>query len=611
MPRLAPATAASLMWHTDMKWANPLWWFRALRTFVVQFLFRKIGSRRSPNLLWLFLSLNTLLLFVAIPLNGLTIELKTASVASDTKAQIYGPNSTTFNARGPTSVSQRIYNYWQSGRPATPLSNGILYAPDGTSHVSTTYFDDQASAESNEIRFFAAPAVREVVAGRAWGIDTRISCQPVPSKQLKLLQIHDINDYSINLCMPNSDETGCNMGWYDEVTANKKASSVPFSTWFNRTGSSGLGDYNISAVVAADGWTQDFFDSGNPYTQTNNHDNLTLDHLRGNTSATEPTTAIFEIFIWQGTKHNSLLPMSLTADKSGLVDVLKRPFSNLAVEGNVNFYGISVHCAVRSAVGQATINPGHRTYASFSPSNAPPASLPKDLGDVGLTQPPQQLALDTLRDQTLDGTTAAEMSGMWKALHNAIGSAPLPPSLDTGGALRSLGPADLQLAMYRLLGDSVIAMMDEGGTEPFYGELYGLKTTQYITSGVVSWVHVIVLLSVWAALMSGGAIWLLVYAGPRWAPSLDGFEMFKFGARYTDELDDLEALSFRKCGTSLSSVPGMVGILPGTGSGRPGTNELEDRPGFIGLSECVAERKGVYTFDRKEAATTRYTVRKH
>jgi len=98
--------------------------------------------------------------------------------------------------------------------------------------------------------------------------------------------------------------------------------------------------------------------------------------------------------------------------------------------------------------------------------------------------------------------------------------------------------------MYKLLGESLIAMMDEGGVDPWVGELKSLAPATYLISGAVSWLPIFILLRLWALVLSGATVWMIFLAGPRWAPSLSVFEMFKFGAQYTEEVDDLLTVDF-------------------------------------------------------------------
>ena len=157
------------------------------------------------------------------------------------------------------------------------------------------------------------------------------------------------------------------------------------------------------------------------------------------------------------------------------------------------------------------------------------------------------------------------------------------------------------LGMYKLLGETTIALMDDGGVSPWNGDLYKMRPVTYLVNGTVSWIYVVVLLSCWALLVSSGALWLLALARPRWTPSLDGNEMFRFGAQCAAEVNDFRSTDFRGCSAALNMVPGTVGVLPGRSVGYA----IPRDKGFIGLSENEARSNIAYTLDRREAAPTR------
>ena len=105
------------------------------------------------------------------------------------------------------------------------------------------------------------------------------------------------------------------------------------------------------------------------------------------------------------------------------------------------------------------------------------------------------------------------------------------------------------------------------------------------------WEPVFALLALWTAVTVGVSIWTLF--NRRWAPTLNGFELFRFGAQYTDDINAFDAGRFEAC-ARLRAIPGMVGVLPGQADG--------GEAGFIGLSENVADQNGRYVYDRTAAA---------
>jgi hypothetical protein len=159
---------------------------------------------------------------------------------------------------------------------------------------------------------------------------------------------------------------------------------------------------------------------------------------------------------------------------------------------------------------------------------------------------------------------------------------------------RALRPEDLQVAILKLLGEVVISYMDSGGQDVWKGDLYRLKPVKYLRPGIIPWKLVLGLLVLWTMLTVPASVWMLFTR--RWATTLNGFELFKFGARNAREVNDFKGTQFAEC-ESLRTIPGMVGMVPGMA---PASSY-----GLIGLSECRANPKARYTFNQMEAASSR------
>ncbi|KAL9620845.1 MAG: hypothetical protein Q9160_004626 [Pyrenula sp. 1 TL-2023] len=555
------------------------------------------------------------------------MELSSILVPSNTFAKISGPNATTFNQRSVLDLANDVRNHWQSGRPTAPSYGALLYAPDGANNVSASYFNDQASKYVDKIEIFSAPAVQEPISGRPWGMHANISCKPVRKNELQILEVNDFT-YGINQCNQDTCE-----GSFEEMCrlqGFKKVTDLPiqdchadnwFPPWVNRTSSSGLLT-QFSYIAAADGASGKqggpfFF---GPYSITDSHDNSTYDSVAKERPPEDTTTGIFEIFLWESSLLNDSVLANLTnGDFPNPVEVIHQPLNQYHPDNTTNFAGIAVHCDVMSAVGYADLDPARRTFREFKPSRA--LANAEQASNQGDNSAVQTLALSSLARDKDPGSMSAADAGLvlnangneqdvndqtWIALHAAIGSMALPPtefdpsySVAPMEQYHALTPRDLQFAMYKLLGESVIALMDEGGVEVWEGPLRSLQRRAYLVSSVVSWKLVLVLLFLWATLVSLGATWMIIFGGPRWAPSLDGFEMFKFEAQYGEEVNEFSGADFRMCQTALDKVPGMVGMLPGTGSG------IDKDLGFIGLSENRAGKDATYTLDRWQASQTR------
>lgn len=635
--KLAPRTASQLMWHVDTNWSNILWWLRCLCSRTLWLAKRRKSSTddctktiSTPNKLWIVLSFASALLLASVSLSGLTMELAEANIRSTNKAQIFGPNFTTFTYRFEENLPQQISSSWESGRKTSPQNGAIFYAPESTANVSSTYFDDQATQNSTRIEVFTAPAVHENVVGTAWGISANLTCQPTAARDLQMIRVQDIGGYSIKGCIlhptNNSDTGDCQLQWLD---SNNLTTAKAWPAWLNESAfvtqpGELVSHFSGSMLAIGDGASTTL----NPnkeiigqYYENTSHDRWTLDSLENGRPANEPTSSMLEFYIWQQgtTSDGSDLKPYLSAWPSATY--LPRGFSNTTTH-NISHYpaiGFGLHCNIDTAVGFATLSPAHRTFSRFQHRQADLFSG-DGLGPYHQVSSPQLLALGALASNqdmgmilrplepsyiTTSGTNVD--IAMLLSVYNALNIA--PTTGETGRvSYPILTPENLQHATYKLLGETLIAMVGDFGTEPWYGDLFSMGRTTYLVRGIVSWKPVFVLLALWTLIMSSGAFWLIFFAGPRWAPTLNGFEMFKFGAQFRDEVNGFEGGEFRRCAESLNQIPGMVGAV----SGERTRSAADSRDGVvIGLSwdEVVRSReKGwrvPFTLDRRRGGSKR------
>lgn len=288
-----------------------------------------------------------------------------------------------------------------------------------------------------------------------------------------------------------------------------------------------------------------------------------------------------------------------------------------------------VHCDITSMTGTASIDPAYRQFSNFSPQPAN-ATFDSSIYEPSSSAidprlwPPQIQALAALSSnlgQCIGDTTAiasdmctdeGESDSLWIAIQQSVGRQKFNLKLnadensDTCYVYPMLTPENLTPSMYKLLGESMIAIMDlENGDGPHYEDFYKLRTATYIIAGPISWKCVLAFLVLWTLAMFISALWMLLLAGPRWASTPNGFEMFKFGARYPTQVDELEKVEFQDCTEVLQRIPGTIGLLPGE------RRDLESDPRYlIGLSEVpvgsdLQNTRTRFTFDRSEAVAGR------
>lgn len=617
-PGWAPSSAMKLMWHVDDNWANVLWWLRGIRNFVFGLSSRIFGRLRQEEYhtqagrLWWFLSITSMFVFVAIPLSGLTMELLVVSSPSGAKALILGPNPGSFNMKAAINLPEIVRGKWKSGGPTTPVDNSIFYAPEGSRNTSTTFYNDAVMANNpGPIQTFLGPAVEQAVAGSAWGIEAHINCQLVAADALKLIRVHGFGNYS----------------WWNNYKGGKSS--------YGPLGARTLDGYGIafaeieetgtfyqkmaySLATAADGTWQ----GTSPYDTSTNWDQSTLDFIINDAPPNQPTTGLWETYLWQGTLsrvNDSTFENAVTAAYDSTMAALRKSTasyistSSFSIPNNAGYemiydlVGFGLQCHIKSAVGNATVSPAKRTYSSFKRGT----SAAKQGGDYELPGL-QALAMEsmcsynatTLTSEFLTPFEPSSPDSTWLAMHLAIrlpayvnqpqvmGLGPVGFNLEEAYAYPALTPLNVTRAMYKLLGESLIGMMGPGSQNGWYGDLHVLEQQYWLTPGVVSWQLVLALLVVWAILLVGGSVWTL--SMKRWAAKLDGFEMFRFGAQYKDEVNAFRAERFEKC-EKLDEMPGMVGSLGGEAIG--------GRQGFIGLSNDTADQRGIFVFERARAGS--------
>ena len=556
-PILAPHTAMQLMWHADGKWANILWWYRGLRS-AAQALFRrrKTTVRPKPNpgrLFWL-LSATTFLLFVGIPLSGLTMELTTVSAPSRTPAWIRGPTLRTFNYRGILQLPEIVRGRWLSGAATTPTDATIFHAPLGTLNASTQYYDDKILDPSTQwVQTFLPPSVTQTVSGSVWGLESNVSCRPVGVDELKLIKVIGWNKYQAWINDPSVR--------YEPIGEPSGAALVLNETGFV------LDDHSLySVIMGADGtWYGD-----TPYDDLSNHDYLTYDSLVNHAPGNGPTSALFELYLWQAFVAGSLPPdptmQSLLRDPPLYVRTKRLDFpystygyfgNNLFKGGPVDFAGFGVQCRVNSQLGTASLDAATRTYSDFV-RNVKAVGFGGD-NDV---YPPQIQAIRALSHfqpqiYVLYPYLSSEPDSTWLTLHSATNVEPYfnkvcgkTGTLDVCDQSRivtypGLTPKNVTLGLYKLLGESMIAMMGPGSQEPWQGDLHVLKQIRWLTRGKVPWQLCFALLTFWALITV--FISIITLFTKRWAPAMGAFDFFKFGAEYTDYVKRFTSMEFEEC----------------------------------------------------------------
>lgn len=564
-PKLAPSNAMQLMWHLDSAWGTLSGWRKALES-LYRFVKAKMhrnqdlhdAAWRGPGLLWWYLAANGLLLYVTLPLSGLTMNPSDALRLSSRKVSVLGVNETTFDVRTNAAVSQLTRDNWRTGHPTTPPTPTIFYAPQGAKNVSSTYFEDfvqdvyqqDLSAQAvifRNITTFAGPPVAERAHGKAWGFLSTVECSPTGlSRGLELI---NASAYS-----QRPDFTDLDLMF----------NGAGLSPVFYFPGE-GYG-VNFSYVVASD---RDIDGVGN-----GEYSNATRNRL--------PIKGSFEMVLWQSISEGY-------QPDDGFTKMLNNPL--VARSDNGSTLGFGVRCTVESNVGTASLDAAKHTYSSFEKIPA--------VGNINFQVPifsyPGVFAIQSIVFQALSTVQLGYMGPPSCILEaDTTCNAFYGANLATGGVPRivqmaatdlalqvpTITPERLTLAMYKLFGEAAAAMMAIGPGN-WTGDLKGLDPASDVVPYLIPWKLVLVLLCLWTVLTVVPQLFLL--GEQRWSSRLTAAEMFRFGAEIQDSARHLRSGDLHE-NDVLRKMPGMVGdVAPGA------------EKGFVGLSSVPAKRDRVYT----------------
>jgi hypothetical protein len=575
-PRLAPKNALQFMWHADRAWGSPSGWYKALVAVYEDIRHRSTKERRhkssqAPGALWWYLSLSSFLLYVAVPFAGLSMDPKEALKLSTRKILISGTNETTFDTRNPNALAETANGRWRQGNPTTPQGETIFYAPQGTSNVSATYYEDviqkiyrndtdSKSDSGASVTFFSGPQVSERAHGRAWGLHTNLNCSIAnPYNDLHLLKVKAINNWTSTAWGVGSDAY-MNGSTFDVGTIQLEQffSGLTPVLWYPGVNPSYGVSYQYLITTDRD------IEGGSDYT---------------NASAF-PMNGALEIVMWQSYQA-PFSPDAIFANLSTHPAVV----SSTSTYDNNTYLGYAVRCAVSSTVGFAALDGPARTFSNYTVTAAAPSVV--GFGDGVLVTSPGVLALQSIvygafttaileygAAPVCEPGQSASCSPFYGA-NVATGGTPALVTDTIQAAEKNLQyptitPERMKLAMYKLFGEAAIAMMALGPGD-WVGELEGHDAASDLDPGMVPWQLVLLLLVAWTLITVLPNVW--TFAERRWADSLDGFGMWRFGAEWREAVWRLDETEFRKCAPVLRGLPGMVGDM-----------EAGKADGFVGLS---------------------------
>lgn len=587
-PKLAPKNARQLMWHADRDWGSPTGWWKVL-VAISHYIFRMATSRKpvkwmGPAPLWFYLAFSSILLYVGVPMSGLSMNQATAMRHGSRYVDIIGVNQTTFDLRAANSLAEQIGAIWRQGRATTPQGAAIFYAPEGTPNVSGMYYEDAiqaiyqdallgSSARMNQtVTIFSGPEVAERAFGRAWGFMATISCAPVhPYTGLRLLNVTSVNHWR----------------YMNGATFETIGNFTPGGTPLFADASETLG-VNYQYVLATD----------------DDIDGVSMDY---HNAALLPRHGTAEVVMWQAyNETDGDLP------DQAFQDLVEHPLVVASMANNgLTYLGFGVRCTAVSDVGHAALDATTNTFSGFvgEASSTERGGLPAQLTHYPGVMTLTSLAYAAMANVFLgfvgpggnncDSTFTTLCNG-WASANAATDGVPTINGRSRNFQPPTISPERMALAMHKLLGQVAATVMGTGPGNwtccapdakwPGLG-LYGLEPANDLVPGIVPYRLVLWVLSFWAVVTVLPQLWP-PFLRRRWGDTLDGFTMFRLGAECTEAVHRLEGLDMEVAGEAdaLEEVPGMVGDMnPNSGS---------RVAGFVGLSfrRAATTRDKPYTF---------------
>ncbi|KAL4887700.1 hypothetical protein BJY04DRAFT_212728 [Aspergillus karnatakaensis] len=565
--------AMALLMHSCHSWSGPGGWIKCLGI-----LLRKRKLLPAPRLWWL-LSLLSLMVTLALPLSGLSLELCDGFVKDPSQSPLMiGYSSETFNSRNTFSSAQEAWGRWRlNGGSSIRLPGaGVAYTPKGLDRCNYDYLKDipnSMSAVQDVPDLFLIPQATYPSSGSAWGVRLSYNCSVVRyATQFTILPKRSslsVNNWtfpdSVNMGTGPPSIAGVTV--YNTTTANlfayvelgatydtdytKERQTEPdileFAMWQIRARTYSSNDLNytfnstITTPISGLGWP-------------------VIQHANGSFT---PNTTFLRV--QESPEHNVTWDGLQKFVANGKTLEYDQPFLELAPSP------IGARCQAWSETGTATINPEDLSYSNFI--RVPPAKADPRLGD-------QYGALPFGRT-------------VWSHFHkhrktaftNLLDSINFPPPalVNTSEAYPYYFQAEyLRISLMRAYAIDALKLM-YNGCESFvqteqtkthirtFDTLTASRPGKILVPGTVPDSLPTVLFAIWAV----GCVSLGLAYGfrLRWTETLDGYSFLRFGADYAREINggdgDGDGAGLMSHGAEfhrnekLGRLPGLVGDVWG------------------------------------------------
>ncbi|KAL3481018.1 hypothetical protein BJX99DRAFT_253999 [Aspergillus californicus] len=523
----------ALFMHSRQSWSGPGGWLKYLQII--------IAKRKSPvHRLWWLLGLLSLMIIIALPLSGLSMELFDGFVKASGPPPVKGYNPESFNKRRDSKALERSVSRWRASSPVNLPGAGIAYTPRGLDRNDYDYLTDlpnSLSTAQDVPDLFLIPQAQYPVSGRPWGMRLSYNCSVVESES--------------------------------ELTILPKKKSLP-SDFITLANYHGLGSFGLTAAGSSDSIYAYNSSADNlfMYAELGTILNTSYEYESGNSNPD-----ILEYVMWQ--THSELFAIPSGTTPYDFDNTIAMPIADigspLVMDGNgtvvpnETFFGpesgrgilrelvagertglwedthflqtaqpIGVRCQARSEMGNATLHPEELTFSNFTrvPPELPPSQQSTGDGEGFVVTP------------ALGMSTWYQLSDPETAFKNLLESTENPISIRV--VVDPVYPsyvqaADLQQSLMRAYAQSAFDIMyygfDTFSPSNIANNITASHPGKVLGPGVLPPHIPLVMLVIWA---TGCVILGLVYGfRRRRAETLDGYVFFKLGANYAKSMGDV------------------------------------------------------------------------
>jgi hypothetical protein len=546
------------MMHADKTWSGPRGWMKIVK-WIWQ-MNRKGGRMRHPSALWCILTLNSVLVFVAYPLSGLTMEMTQGYIhgeKTDARPTVTGFAYSNFNERLNEEVFSGARITWKNALEARIPGHGALYTAQDYDRSQASYLDEVPvvlPADDGMSEVFLSAQAANPIEGKAWGLMLRYNCSIVD----------DINDFRIlknrNASVTKFGLTGsmaylandgtATISVKNQTAVRERASNIDavielgYEEWPSRAVMQQLmkEDLKVSSTL----------NTGCYY---NKRPNITGDYPNIDQEQ------VFEAMLWQnlgklsygGQKpnYNLTLNHNITGAheaydyrKISAIQIANAAAQNSSTLPPVPMSAIGVQCKASSSVGTADISGVQSTWSNFERTDTPINVQRGRCASRFSGMTPMWLMNDIKEKDWMSNffSSVAAPPPFYQSFSTD------PSDIDVGsGALVQLNylqAEELRESMLRAYAAYAVKLMYNGGQD-FTSEdgsyvafqnpnVTGLVASTVITRGVIRAEIPIALFGVWA--VAGSLLGLVYGFRRRWSATLDGYTMFRLGADLPSDL---------------------------------------------------------------------------